>query len=208
MMSELQLCWTGNIAQLKLFVNENIKLNDGNWISPGGDKKVYSDGTTSISWRNSKKILQIEGKEKKQIIAKLCSLICSVQTNIVTNEAVATTTSDENGVSPLTTQILSVELEGAKLDITIAERDILINKDIINNVDNRLNKINAEFNDFSQQLEYCKKEIYMLRNGHIVKPPFEYSNLADKNHSMEKSDCLDKITSTTDSAINVELIKF
>ncbi|CAB3982226.1 Hypothetical predicted protein [Paramuricea clavata] len=168
-MSELQLCWTGNIEQLKHFVNENIKLNDGNWISPGGDKKVYSDGTTSISWRKSKKILQIEGKEKKQIIAKLCSLICSVQTNIVTNEAVATTTSDENGVSPLTTQILSVELEGAKLDIAIAERDILINKDIINNVDNRLNKINAEFDDFSQQLEYCKKEIYILRNGHIVK---------------------------------------
>jgi hypothetical protein len=44
MMSELQLCWTGNIEQLKHFVNENIKLNDGYWISPGGDKKVYSDG--------------------------------------------------------------------------------------------------------------------------------------------------------------------
>ena len=120
-------------------MNENIKLNDGNWILPGGDKKVYSDGTTSISWRKSKKIPQIEGKEKKQIIEKLCSLICRVQTNIVTNEDVATTTSDENGVSPLTTQILSVELEGTILDITIAERDILINKDIINNVDNRLN---------------------------------------------------------------------
>ncbi|CAB4013595.1 Hypothetical predicted protein, partial [Paramuricea clavata] len=93
-----------------------------------------------------------------------------VQTNIVTNEAVATTTSDENGVSPLTTQILSVEFEGAKLDITIAERDILINKDIIKNVEKRLNKINAEFADFSQQLEYCKKEIYMLCNGHIVEP--------------------------------------
>jgi hypothetical protein len=55
MMSELQLCWTGNIEQLKHFVNENIKLNDGNWISPGGDKKVYSDGTTSISWALAKK---------------------------------------------------------------------------------------------------------------------------------------------------------
>ena len=135
----------------------------------GRRQKVYSDGTTSISWRKSKKIPQIEGKEKKQIIEKLCSLICRVQTNIVTNEDVATTTSDENGVSPLTTQILSVELEGAILDITIAERDILINKDIINNVYNHLNKINAEFDDFSQQLEYRKKEIYMLRNGHIVK---------------------------------------
>jgi hypothetical protein len=32
----------------------------------------------------------------------------------------------------------------------------------------------------------------MLRNGHL------------QNHSSEKSDCLDKITCTTDSAINVE----
>jgi hypothetical protein len=47
-MGELHLCWTGNIEQLKQFVSDNIELN-GVWVSPGGDKKKYSDGDTSIS---------------------------------------------------------------------------------------------------------------------------------------------------------------
>ena len=69
-MGELHLCWMGNIEQLKQFVSDNIELN-GVWVSPGGDKKKYSDGDTSISWRKGNKVLRIEGKGKNQINAKL-----------------------------------------------------------------------------------------------------------------------------------------
>ncbi len=76
-MGALQLYWMGDLELLKQFVNKNIELTNGARSSPGGDKKTYSDGHTSISWRRSKKILQIEGKEENLIKAKLCSAICN-----------------------------------------------------------------------------------------------------------------------------------
>ena len=71
-MGELQLYWNSDFEQLKQFVNKNIVLRNGVWSSLGGDKKTYSDGHTSISWRKSKKLLQIEGKEENLIKARLC----------------------------------------------------------------------------------------------------------------------------------------
>ncbi len=76
-MGELQLYWMGDLELLKQFVNKNIELTNGAWSSPGGDKKTYSDGHTSISWRRSKKILQVEGKDENLIKARLCSAICN-----------------------------------------------------------------------------------------------------------------------------------
>ena len=44
-------------------------------------------------------------------------------------------------------------MEGVKLDITIAERDICNNKLTIENVEARLNKLTEDFGKVSQQLE-------------------------------------------------------
>jgi hypothetical protein len=57
-MGDLHLCLMGNIEQLKQFVSDNIELNNlnGVWVSPGGDKKKYSDGDTSISWRKGNNV--------------------------------------------------------------------------------------------------------------------------------------------------------
>jgi hypothetical protein len=121
-MGELHLCWMGNIEQLKQFVSDNIELN-GVWVSPGGDKKKYSDGDTSISWRKGNKVLRIEGKGKNQINAKLCSIICN--SGISPEEAGAA--DSLSSFSHCTTSDLSVEMEGVKLDKTIAERDICNN---------------------------------------------------------------------------------
>ena len=138
-MGELHLCWMGNIEQLKQFVSDNIELN-GVWVSPGGDKKKYSDGDTSISWRKGNKVLRIEGKGKNQINAKLCSIICN--SGISPEEAGAAI--NLSSVSHCTTSELSVEMEGVKLDITIAEKDICNNKLTIENVEARLNKLTEE----------------------------------------------------------------
>jgi hypothetical protein len=74
-------------------------------------------GDTSISWRKCNKVLRIEGKEKNQINAKLCSIICNSGMHIA-----------RGSVSHCTTSELSVEMEGVKLDITIAEKNICNNK--------------------------------------------------------------------------------
>jgi hypothetical protein len=65
----------------------------------------YSDGDTSISWRKGNKVLRIEGKEKNQINAKLCSIICN--SGISPEEAGAA--NNLSSVSHCTTSELSVE---------------------------------------------------------------------------------------------------
>ena len=75
-MQELQLCWMGEFEKLRLFVNENVDFV-GVWSSPG-DKKKYSDGNSSISWCKSKKVLEIQGRDRSVITAKLCSMLCNV----------------------------------------------------------------------------------------------------------------------------------
>ena len=192
-MGELHLCWTGNIEQLKQFVSDNIELN-GVWVSPGGDKKKYSDGDTSISWRKGNKVLRIEGKEKNQINAKLCSIVCN--SGISPEEAGAA--NNLSAVSHCTTSELSVEIEGVKLDTAIAEKDICNNKLTIEGVETRLNKLTEDFGKVSQQLDNCRKaEIYFLNNQHRDRfsPAFEYSNMADMGIS----------TSTIDLTVNNQI---
>ena len=202
-MGELHLCWMGTIEQLKQFVSDNIELN-GVWVSPGGDKKKYSDGDTSISWRKGNKVLRIEGKEKNQINAKLCSIICN--SGISPEEAGAA--NNLSSVSHCTTSELSVEMEGVKLDITIAEKDICNNKLTIENVEARLNKLTEDFGKVSQQLDNCRKaEIYSLNNQHRDRssPAFEYSNMADMGHSTREKLCYEKATSTIDLTVNNQI---
>ncbi|CAB3995877.1 T-complex 1 subunit zeta-like [Paramuricea clavata] len=202
-MRELHLCWMGNIEQLKQFVSDNIELN-GVWVSPGGDKKKYRDGDTSISWRKGNKVLRIEGKGKNQINAKLCSIICN--SGISLEEAGAA--NNLSSVSHCRTSELSVEMEGVKLDIAIAERDICNNKFTIENVEARLNKLTEEFGKVSQQLDNCRKaETYFLNNQHKDRssPTFEYSNMADMGHSTREKLCYEKATSTIDLTVNNQI---
>jgi hypothetical protein len=98
--------------------------------------KKYSDGDTSISWRKGNKVLRIEGKGNNQINATLCSIICNSGISHEETGAV----NNLSSVSHRTTSELSVEMEGVKLDITIAEKDICNNKLTIENVEARLNK--------------------------------------------------------------------
>ena len=164
----------------------------------------YSDGDTSISWRKGNKVLRIEGKEKNQINAKLCSIVCN--SGISPEEAGAT--NNLSGVSHCTTSELSVEIEGVKLDMAIAEKDICNNKLIIEGVEARLNKLTEDFGKVSQQLDNCRKaEIYFLNNQHRDRfsPAFEYSNMADMGNSTREKLCCEKATSTIDLTVNNQI---
>ena len=45
----LKLAWTGDLLSLKTMVNKHLKL-DGEWISPGGEKKIlYCNNTPTIT---------------------------------------------------------------------------------------------------------------------------------------------------------------
>ena len=53
-MKNLKLSWAGDFESLQRIVSDYMKF-DGKWSSPGGEKKVCSDGDTSITWWKKKK---------------------------------------------------------------------------------------------------------------------------------------------------------
>ena len=186
-MGKLQLCWTGEFEDLKEFVSENIELN-AVWKSPGGDKKTFSDGHTTISWRKSKNVLQIEGKDENTIKAKLCSVLCGF---------VAASAGSGNSSSTLSE--LSTDVEGIKLDATISEKDIQSNRLAIKNVEDSVNQVSENYREIYNKLDNCMKEIYLLHNNkHTAQSvqTLEYSNLVDKDPFQQEIHCYDTATNT------------
>ena len=202
-MQELQLCWIGDFEKLKLFVNENVDFV-GVWSSPGSDKKKYSDGNSSISWRKSKKVLEIQGRDRSVITAKLCSVLCNVDS--VQSSEVSCAKRDRNGASPPTSNELSVEVEGVKLDLTIAEKAICDNKYSIKNIEESLHEVIGKFDNIGQQLEIFGTEMHTVKNQHMI----QYSSKAveDLNLDRQNSHALGKCchennsNTTANSSIN------
>ena len=186
-MGKLQLCWTGEFEDLKEFVSENIELN-AVWKSPGGDKKTFSDGHTTISWRKSKNVLQIEGKDENTIKAKLCSVLCGF---------VAASAGSGNSSSTLSE--LSTDVEGIKLDATIFEKDIQSNRLAIKNVEDSVNQVSENYREICNKLDNCMKEIHLLHNNkHMAQSvqTSEYSNLVDKDPFQQEIHRYDTATNT------------
>ena len=202
-MQELQLCWMGEFEKLRLFVNENVDFV-GVWSSPGGDKKKYSDGNSSISWRKSKKVLEIQGRDRSVITAKLCSMLCNVDP--VQSSEVSCAKCDRNGAFPPTSNELSAEVVGVKLDLTIAEKAICDIKYSIKNIEESLHKVIGKFDNIGQQLEIFGTEMHMLKNQHTI----QYSSKAveDLNLDRQNSHVLGKCchgnnsNTTANSSIN------
>ena len=178
-MQELRLCWTGDLEKLKLFVSKNVDFV-GVWTSPGNDKKKYSDGYSSISWRKSKKVLEIEGRDRNLITAKLCTMLCN------DFDPVQSSKSDNYCEFPSTSNEMLVELEGVKLDVTITEKDIRDNKHSIKNVEDCLDKVVGKLNIINQQFDVFRAEFQLLKNQHTIQyspKAVEYSNLDNQNAS-------------------------
>ena len=78
MLSNLKLSWTGDLASLKTFVEDNLNLQ-GTWSSPGGEKKLLVAENLTIQWLKNKKFLSIEGKivNNIKVVHYLIEYICS-----------------------------------------------------------------------------------------------------------------------------------
>ena len=160
-------------------VSKNVDFV-GVWTSPGNDKKKYSDGYSSISWRKSKKVLEIEGRDRNLITAKLCTMLCN------DFDPVQSSKSDNYCEFPSTSNEMLVELEGVKLDVTITEKDIRDNKHSIKNVEDCLDKVVGKLNIINQQFDVFRAEFQLLKNQHTIQyspKAVEYSNLDNQNAS-------------------------
>ena len=73
--NKLCLAWCGDLESLKELLSEKYKLN-GAWSQPGGDKKVFTFGDSSISWRKNRSLLHFDGTEANLIKKEMCKQIC------------------------------------------------------------------------------------------------------------------------------------
>ena len=154
----LKLAWTGDFLSLKTMVNKYLKL-DGEWISPGGEKKIlYRNNTPTITWWNKKKILRIEDADNSLTEKLMSSLCCQ---NVVADNDF------DSAICPSTfghgcrCKELSVDMEGTKLDVAIVEskhgkmidknsQEISQMKCEVNNIVSQLGNINNIVNHLEE----------------------------------------------------------
>ncbi|CAB4027556.1 Hypothetical predicted protein [Paramuricea clavata] len=73
-MDKPKLSWAGDLVSLKDFVSDYLSLK-GEWRSPGGEKKTFTDGSVSIAWWKNMKFLFLNGLDNN-VLSKLKSTVC------------------------------------------------------------------------------------------------------------------------------------
>ena len=72
--------WIEDYDSLKAITADDLKLS-GIWEQPGGDQKVFKFNNSSIVWRKSKRLLQVEGEKVGYVMQRLCAKILSEYSN-------------------------------------------------------------------------------------------------------------------------------
>ena len=161
-MENLKLSWDGDFESLKRAVNHCMKF-DGIWKSHGNEKKVCSNGDTTITWWKRKKFLLVEGKRAKGII----DLFILILTNNV-SLCPPDQTGNINKDLPNSDKIylvgscsckcnnLAVDIEGIILDKVVLEsrmeHETYTNTQIINNVQHELLKLQSKCNMLADRM--------------------------------------------------------
>jgi hypothetical protein len=165
----LQVAWTGDFLSLKQFVNENLKLQ-GKWSQPRGDKKVFTTGTNSISWRKSRKDLQFKGTDAELLKHSVCSIMKDTG-NIVNNMATNTEMPTCQNNRELTTDIACI-----KLDQVINERHIFDNTSRIKEIGNMLAKFEKQNEEIQQEIHNLNEISEPLRKYVQQTTEIQYAN--------------------------------
>ena len=78
-----RLCfaWSGDYESLKQFVKDDLNLQ-GTWSKPGGDRKLFTLGDSTILWKKNKNVLRLDGARANEIMQSLCKLMCSFEAPI------------------------------------------------------------------------------------------------------------------------------
>ena len=70
----ISFAWTGDLELLKQFVDEILYL-DGEWSQPVSDRKVFTYGDSSITWRKNKCLLSFTGERSDELKQEVCKQI-------------------------------------------------------------------------------------------------------------------------------------
>ena len=178
----LQIAWTGDLLSLKQFVSETLKL-EGQWSQSGGDKKVFTSGTNTISWRKKRKDLQFKGTDADLLKRTVCVIMKG--TDNFNNKA----TNSVNG--PTTCQSkcseLATDIEGIKLDQFVNERRILDNSSRIKEIGEVLTKLEKQNDEMRQQIHNMNEVTEPLQNRLQQTTRFEYVNNSRRQQSQQNS---------------------
>ena len=177
----LQLACTDDYQSLKSFVNENLKLV-GEWDQPGSDKKVFTDGSVSISWRKNRKDLQFSGKDATKLKRMVCSMICTENVNTTKytdNSSIVCTDGLTGPNCQCRCDELLTDVEGIKLDQVINERIIISNTSSINKVEKLLMKFEEQNEELRRQINSLKEKV----NDPLHESVFEYANIKQSRHT-------------------------
>ena len=120
--------WTGNLSDLKSFVDDILNLK-GKWTSPGGDAKLFSAAEAGfvIKWfgiQSQKLVIQADNEEN-YLKKKFESLVNEYESNSVCSVHNIDDNTAQANASKVCGCSCSVELEGLKLDMTILESRLL-----------------------------------------------------------------------------------
>ena len=66
---------------MKQFVKDDLNL-EGTWSQPGGDRKLFTLGDSTILWKKNKNVLRLDGARANEIMQSLCKLMCSFEAPI------------------------------------------------------------------------------------------------------------------------------
>ena len=192
--SKLHLYWSGDLASLKHFVCNVIKLQ-GSWSQPGGDKKVFSGDAFSITWRKSKRMLKFDGERSNELKRLFCNELCGAQNpSQVGYEDERVNQSCES--SSCKCLGLSTDMAGVQLDLVMMQRDIRVNNSDLAGLGDTINALRSEIREVRQRLDKYDENVNLRSSVFTQTECLQVSPQLFSNHS--QAICIDNSTQTTE----------
>jgi hypothetical protein len=132
--NNLSLAWTGDFDSLKTFIKEVLKFN-GEWSQPGGDKKHFVFGNSSISWRRNKHLLSVNGEKSNEIRMEICKLMFK--------DSLPLETSPSQPQPSVSTHEYLIEIENLKESQRINNESIQFLADSISQISSTISHLQA-----------------------------------------------------------------
>ena len=165
--------WNGSLSDLKCFVEKTLNLK-GSWNSPGGDVKLFcSTGSKFVlKWYGSKsQKLVIQANHTHYLQQQFASLITTSKDNSANNTKGNNTINNDSMTANIleecncscscTNKLVTAEIEGVKLDMTILESRILAQVSQ-NEVDSDINSLRSKLKDLEAVMRHQEKAISIL----------------------------------------------
>ena len=131
---DLKLSWAGYYNGLKLYVNNDLKI-EGEWSSSGGERKLFVGEDIKICWWKNKKFSTVEGKRAGEVKRLLFSHIFG---DLL--ETFSDAEQPESRHKSCNCYEMSSDIEGVKLDVTILEAKLEQHSNLTSQMRDKLTK--------------------------------------------------------------------